>query len=63
MKRNLLFLFAIFLSFTAFAQNRTVTGTVTDAKDGSTLPGVSVTVKEVPGIGTQTDASGHYSLS
>lgn len=63
MKKTLLFLLAISISLTAFAQNKTVTGVVTDAKDKSTLPGVSVTVKEAPNIGTQTDATGHYNLS
>jgi len=63
MKKNLLFLLACVISLSVFAQNRTITGVITDAKDKSTLPGVSVTVKEVPTIGTQTDASGRYSLS
>lgn len=63
MKKALLFLLAFSIALTAFAQNKTVTGVVTDAKDGSTLPGVSITVKEAPGIGTQTDANGRYSLS
>ena len=63
MKKFLFFLLAFTVSLTVFAQNRTITGTVTDAKSGTTLPGVSVTVKEAPGIGTQTDANGQYSLS
>ncbi|TFF40158.1 SusC/RagA family TonB-linked outer membrane protein [Mucilaginibacter psychrotolerans] len=44
-----------------FAQNRVITGTVTSKDDGLPLPGVSVTV---PGtaIGTQTNATGAYSL-
>ncbi|MFC0517569.1 SusC/RagA family TonB-linked outer membrane protein [Mucilaginibacter angelicae] len=46
-----------------FAQNRVITGKVTDQKDGSPLPGVSVTVKGVTGLGTQTDISGGYKLS
>lgn len=63
MKKNLLFLFTCVISLSVFAQNRTITGIITDAKGGSTLPGVSITVKEVPSIGTQTDANGHYSLA
>lgn len=63
MKKILFFLLAFTVSVSVFAQNRTITGTVTDAKGGSTLPGVSITVKEVPGIGTQTDANGRYSLA
>ncbi|TAD86777.1 MAG: SusC/RagA family TonB-linked outer membrane protein [Bacteroidetes bacterium] len=45
----------------AFAQNKTVTGRVTDAKDGSGIAGVSVTVKGSKS-GTSTDASGAFSL-
>jgi TonB-linked SusC/RagA family outer membrane protein len=46
-----------------FGQNRVITGKVTDQKDGSPLPGVSVSVKGVASIGTQTDINGSYSLS
>ena len=63
MKKLLFFLLALATSLNVFAQTRTITGVVTDAKGGSTLPGVSVTVKEVPSIGTQTDANGRYSFS
>jgi TonB-linked SusC/RagA family outer membrane protein len=45
-----------------FAQSRIVTGTVTDADDGSTLPGVSVVVKGTS-IGTVTDIEGDFSLN
>ncbi|RFZ82893.1 SusC/RagA family TonB-linked outer membrane protein [Mucilaginibacter terrenus] len=45
-----------------YAQNRTVTGTVTSKDDGLPLPGVSVTVTGTS-VGTQTDATGKYSLS
>ncbi|MEX0312535.1 MAG: SusC/RagA family TonB-linked outer membrane protein [Allomuricauda sp.] len=40
---------------------QTVTGTVTD-KDGGPLPGASVTVKENPTVGTQTDFDGNYTI-
>ncbi|MBS7563001.1 SusC/RagA family TonB-linked outer membrane protein [Mucilaginibacter sp. Bleaf8] len=46
----------------AFAQNRTITGKVTDGKDGSTLPGVSVTVKGTS-VGTVTQVDGSFRLS
>ncbi|MDB5137781.1 MAG: TonB dependent receptor, partial [Mucilaginibacter sp.] len=63
MKKKLLLFFLLFSSFAfVFAQNKAVTGKVTDSKDGSPLPGVSVIVKDVPSIGVQTDASGSYSL-
>ncbi len=45
-----------------YAQNRTITGTVTSKDDGLPLPGVSVTVSGTTN-GTQTNASGKYSLS
>jgi TonB-linked SusC/RagA family outer membrane protein len=45
-----------------FAQSRTLTGTVTDADDGSALPGVSVVVKGTS-IGTVTDIDGKFSLN
>jgi TonB-linked SusC/RagA family outer membrane protein len=38
-----------------------VTGTVTDADEGSTLPGVSVTIKGTT-LGTTTDSDGKYSV-
>lgn len=44
------------------AQDRTVSGRVTAAEDGSALPGVSVVLKGTA-IGTQTDGDGRYSLS
>ncbi|KQS42012.1 TonB-dependent receptor [Pedobacter sp. Leaf194] len=46
----------------AFAQNITVKGRVTDGGDKTTIPSVSVLVKGTQ-IGTQTDASGAYSIS
>jgi iron complex outermembrane receptor protein len=46
----------------AFAQNKLITGTVTDSSDGSALANVSITVKGT-GIGTQTDTKGMFSLS
>lgn len=50
-----------FLSLTVIAQNKTVTGTVVD-KDGTGVAGASVTVKGT-NIGTNTSASGGFSLS
>lgn len=46
----------------SFAQNRTVSGKVTAADDGSTMPGVNVVLKGTT-IGTSTDAEGRYTLS
>jgi TonB-linked SusC/RagA family outer membrane protein len=64
MKQKLLsiLLLCTLLIGTAYAQSRTISGTVTSAEDGSTLPGVSVTVQG-SSVGTQTNANGSYSLS
>lgn len=47
---------------TAFAQDRTVTGKVTDSKDGSPVSGASVQVKGSR-TGTSTKSDGTFSLS
>ena len=52
--------FFILFSFGASAQ-RTITGTLTDAKSGETLIGANVLVKGT-GAGTTTDIDGNYSL-
>jgi TonB-linked SusC/RagA family outer membrane protein len=46
----------------AIAQNRTVTGKITDSKDGSPLSGANVTVAGST-IGTQTAADGTFKLN
>jgi TonB-linked SusC/RagA family outer membrane protein len=51
-----------FASGELMAQERTVSGKVTSAEDGSGLPGVNVVVKGTT-EGTVTDASGNYSLA
>jgi hypothetical protein len=65
MKRKLLLL-CLFLVFGAVihvaAQEKTVTGRVTSADDGTALPGVNVVVKG-SSSGTVTDAQGRYSIS
>lgn len=45
-----------------WAQDRTVSGTVTSVEDGGPLPGVNVVVKNSVN-GTVTDVDGHYSIS
>lgn len=64
MKESLLLtLLCICITFGGvFAQDRTVTGKVTSAEDGSPLPGVNVVIKG-SAIGTVTDLNGEYSLS
>lgn len=52
----------LLLSSTVVAQSAEVSGNVTDAGSGETLPGVNVTVKGTS-AGTATDSEGAYSLS
>jgi TonB-dependent SusC/RagA subfamily outer membrane receptor len=60
-KRNgLLTLLLAFIVHLSFAQEKTVTGTVTD-QDGVPLPGVNIVVKGTTN-GTQTDFDGNYSI-
>jgi|LSQX01.1.fsa_nt_gb TonB-linked SusC/RagA family outer membrane protein len=56
------FLLLTMLGFTAYGQTIRVTGTVTDANDGSTLPGVSILIKGTQS-GTVTDINGRYELN
>jgi TonB-linked SusC/RagA family outer membrane protein len=63
MRRVLLLLTAsLVLVASAFAQERTVTGKVTSADDGSALPGVNVVLKGTT-AGTVTDVDGNYKIS
>jgi len=63
MRKSLLLMssFLLLIAF-SFAQNRIITGKVTDARDGSPLVGVSVNVKGSK-AGTTTDGSGLFRLS
>ena len=45
----------------AFAQQKTVSGRVTDAQSGAAVPGVSVVIKGTTN-GTQTDSDGRYQI-
>lgn len=64
MKKSLLFwLLGLMMSVTqVLAQNRTITGVVTDADDGEPLIGVSILVKGTT-TGSVTDIDGKYSIS
>jgi TonB-linked SusC/RagA family outer membrane protein len=59
---NFLGVLVVLASHMAYGQNRTVTGTVTGADDGSPIPGVSVKIKGTT-IGTQTGGNGKYSIN
>lgn len=61
MTQNVLLLAFLLLCIEATAQERTVSGTVSE-KGGTTLPGVSVGIKN-SAVGTVTDDNGKFSLS
>ncbi len=64
MKLKLTWLMTLFMAFVmqfSFAQEKTVTGTVTSSVDGLPLPGVSIIVKGTT-RGVQTDFDGNYSI-
>lgn len=62
MRKLLTSLFIVLLwASTALAQERTVTGTIKDSGDGTSLPGVSVKIKGTT-TGTQTGANGQYTI-
>jgi TonB-dependent starch-binding outer membrane protein SusC len=52
----------VFLTLYSMAQQRTITGRVTDSSDGNSLPGVNVSVKG-SNLGTMTDGDGRFSIS
>ena len=60
-------LLSLFLMLTllnaAMAQDRTISGTVLDKGTNTGLPGVTVSVKGMPGIGTNTDLNGAFTMS
>ncbi|WP_230383697.1 SusC/RagA family TonB-linked outer membrane protein [Pedobacter endophyticus] len=63
MKKLLQSLFILmFVAFSAAAQERTVSGTVTSQEDGLPVPGATVRVKEIPNLGAQTGANGKFTL-
>ncbi|MBL0104367.1 MAG: SusC/RagA family TonB-linked outer membrane protein [Bacteroidetes bacterium] len=61
-------IFTVFLllyliaAHTVFAQSRTISGVVTAAQDGLSIPGVSVVLKGTT-IGTSTDLDGKFTIS
>ena len=62
MKRILLLMSASWLSLALYAQDRAITGQITDLSSGETLPGVNILVKGTS-IGTVTDVDGNYRLT
>ena len=62
MRKLILLLYFCFVTFSALAQDRIITGTVLSNDDNSSLPGVNVVVKGTT-KGTQTDMSGNFSIT
>ena len=63
MKKLTIFLaLLLFVGFTVQAQMQ-ISGTVTGAEDGLSIPGLSVVVKDNSTIGSTTDVNGVYSLT
>ncbi|WP_333820110.1 SusC/RagA family TonB-linked outer membrane protein [Ohtaekwangia sp.] len=63
MKKTLLFLLIpLLISLETYAQDRTISGKVTSAEDGSGLPGVNVLLKGTTN-GAVTDGDGNFKLS
>jgi len=61
MKAFTIQLLLLFLSSLAYGQQRTISGTITDAADGKTIPSVSILVKGTT-QGTTSDINGYYTL-
>ncbi|WP_372795642.1 carboxypeptidase-like regulatory domain-containing protein, partial [Lutibacter sp.] len=61
MKQNYIFIFFLAITSVAFAQTKSVTGTINDAF-GQPLPGVNILLKGTV-IGTTSDMDGTYALS
>jgi TonB-dependent SusC/RagA subfamily outer membrane receptor len=59
---KLLCLLLMMSPFLVMAQERTVSGKVTDAETGDGLPGVNVLIKGTT-VGTSTDSNGSYTLT
>jgi TonB-linked SusC/RagA family outer membrane protein len=51
----------LFLASNVWAQDRTITGSISSDEDGSGLPGVNVILKGTT-VGTTTDVNGYFSL-
>ena len=63
MKKTLLFLLiSLWISFESVGQDRTISGKVTSAEDGSGLPGVNVILKGTM-TGAVTDSDGNFKLN
>ena len=64
MRKGLLLTLTLLLTLlgSVFAQERTITGTVSSADDGSPLPGVNILVSGTTNVGTVSDVNGKYTI-
>ena len=64
MRKSLFLTLTLLLTFLGgvIAQERTITGTVTSADDGSSLPGVNILVAGTTNVGTVSDVNGRYTI-
>jgi len=62
LQKILLFLTFLVLTSAIYAQDKTITGIVTDASTGEPIPGATIVVKGSTSIGTITQYDGKYSL-
>jgi len=60
-KRGIAFFVCLLLCGVSFAQNRTVTGEITD-ENGNALPNASIYAQKQHSIGTTSDVNGRYSI-
>ena len=58
----LIFLIGTFCNFSVYAQSDITAGGLIMSENGEGLIGVTVTVKEVPGKGTVSDADGRFKI-
>lgn len=64
MKKTFQLLVFLFFSATLFSQEKfTLSGTIKDDSNGEDLIGVTIFVKELPGVGTVTNLYGFYSIT
>ena len=61
-KKILLFCSGVMLSTSLWAQTKTVTGKVTNASDGGTMPNVTVSIKG-KSVSTQTKPDGSFTIN
>lgn len=65
MKYKIIIILALtLLNFDVYSQRKySISGTVTDAATGETLPGATIAVTDMAGVGVTSNAYGYYSIS